>query len=70
MAVSDGDKAECKEIAREIVQEVLVQHIQACPHGLLLTKFKWLVLGMTVGPLLGGGIGGYAIAKLLVTGGP
>jgi hypothetical protein len=28
MALTDGDKAECKEIARIIVKEVIVEHIK------------------------------------------
>ena len=53
MALSDGDKAEIKEMAREIVKEVLSEHIQACPHGqslnLLRAKFMGICVGVGVG---------------------
>lgn len=49
MALNDGDKAECKEIAREIVKEVLTEHVTSCPHGLAMKKSKLLVIGVFVG---------------------
>lgn len=49
MALTDGDKAECKEIAREIVQEVLVIHVHTCPHGRTMLKMIWVSIGIAVG---------------------
>jgi len=49
MALSDGDKAECKEIAREIIKEVLREHIQSCPHGKTLLASKMLLIGACMG---------------------
>lgn len=62
MALTEGDKAECKEIAREIVKEVLEQHIASCPHGLALIKSKTFVIGLFVGS---GVISGGSVAALL-----
>lgn len=55
MALTPGDKAECKEIAREIVKEVLMEHIQACPHGRSLLIAKWTLVGACFASALGGG---------------
>lgn len=53
MALTDGDRAEIKEMAREIVKEVLTEHVQACPHGqsfaLLRARFVGICLGVGVG---------------------
>ena len=61
MTLSDGDKAICMEIAREITKEVLVEHISSCPHGKSFIKSKLLIVGCVVGVSLGGGIGGAGI---------
>ncbi|HEG43242.1 MAG TPA: hypothetical protein ENH94_04245 [Phycisphaerales bacterium] len=69
MALNDGDKAECKEIAREIVKEVLVEHVKLCPHGQFLRIAKARIIGILIGVIVGtGGISGltiYGLAKLL-----
>ena len=49
MALSEGDKAEYKEIAREIVQEVLKIHVQICPHGRTMFRMFWASVGIAVG---------------------
>jgi len=61
MVLEDGDKAECKEIAREIVREVLIAHIECCPHGLLIVKSKALLLGACIGSGISGGGVVYAL---------
>ena len=53
--LNDGDKAECKEIAREIVKEVLIEHTVACPHGIRIGKLWMLLLGASIGGATGGG---------------
>lgn len=53
--LDDGDKAECKEIAREIVQEVLTIHVQVCPHGRTMFKMLWISIGIAVGSGIAGG---------------
>jgi hypothetical protein len=55
MALNDGDKAECKDIARLIVKEVLSEHILCCPHGQLILKAKWLLVGICAGSGFAGG---------------
>ena len=69
MALTDGDKALCMEIARVIVKESLKEHINSCPHGKMLVKNKMFLIGCTVGISLTGGIGGaglmMAFAKML-----
>ncbi len=62
MTLSEGDKAECKEIAREIIKEVLDIHIQSCPHGIAFGKM-WMLL---VGACIGSGIGGGGLVAILL----
>jgi len=64
MALNDGDKAECKEIAREIVKEVLIEHIKGCPHGKSLLASKMFMAGICVGSGFAGGSIALSIAKL------
>lgn len=66
MALNDGDKAECKEIAREIVKEVLMQHTEACPYGKDILKGKAMMIGIGVGIAIvgtGTGIGFWAVLE-------
>jgi len=49
MSLDDGDKAECKEIARIIVEEVLKIHTQVCPHGRTMFRMFWISVGIAVG---------------------
>ena len=65
MALTEGDKAECKEIARQIIQEVLTVHIQICPHGKTILTSKWLLIGVLVGSGASGGTLALAIMKLI-----
>jgi len=62
MTLDDGDKAECKEIARVIIKEVLLEHINSCPHGIKLGKL-WMLL---VGACIGSGIGGGTIVGIVL----
>ena len=62
MALSEGEKAVCREIAREIITTVLVQHISCCPWGQNIARFKWLAVGVMVGS---GAVGGGAAVILL-----
>lgn len=63
--MTDGDRAECKEIARQIIKEVLTEHIQMCPYGLFLAKGKAFFIGICIGSgALGSGVS-LAIAKAL-----
>jgi len=62
MTLDNGDKAECKEIARVIIKEVLLEHINSCPHGIKLGKL-WMLL---VGACIGSGIGGGTIVGIVL----
>jgi len=66
MALTDGDKAECKEIAREIIKEVLIEHIASCPHGRTILASKMFLTGMCVGSGFAGGGLALGLAKLLM----
>ncbi len=61
------DKIECKEIAREIVQEVLKIHVQTCPYGRSLLKFTCIAAGITIGSGIAGG--GFVLTIIKVFGG-
>ena len=65
MALNDGDKAECKEIAREIVKEVLSEHIASCPHGKVILASKMLLVGACVGSGLASGGIMYALLRFV-----
>lgn len=59
--MNDGDQAICRDIAREIVKEVLVTynetHIATCPHGRSLLKLAFISIGIAIGSgLASGGI--------------
>lgn len=55
MALNDGDKAECRELAREIIAEVMVLHIVSCPHGMAMLKTKVFLVGICIGSGLASG---------------
>ncbi len=65
MALTDGDKAECKEIARTIIKEVLTEHIKSCPHGKTLLASKMFLTGICVGSGFAGGGLALGVAKIL-----
>lgn len=67
MALSPGDSAECKEIARAIVREVLEIHVQTCPHGRSLLKFTCIAAGIAIGSGIAGG--GFVLAIIKALGG-
>ena len=61
-----GDKAECKEIAREIVTEVLQVHINTCPHHTAYLISKARVFGMILGVVVASGVSsGTAVAVIM-----
>ena len=63
--LSQGDIASCKEIAREIIQEVLTVHIASCPHGKALLASKMFLIGMSVGSGAAGGGIALALARVI-----
>lgn len=66
MALTDGEKAyiheSAREVAGEIIRDVLQAHIDGCPHGKMLGKAKWIVIGVCVGSAAAGG--GDLVARL------
>ena len=49
MALTDGDKALCVELARAIIKEVLSEHIKVCPHGQTLNMMRAKFFGVCIG---------------------
>lgn len=66
MALTEGDKAICGEIAQEIIEKVLKQHIDSCPHGKVLLKNRMFLIGCIIGASVGGGAGGAGIVMAFV----
>ena len=66
MSLTAQDKIECKEIAREIVQEVLRDHVNTCPHhtAFLLTKAR--IVGVIFGVIIASGITSSAMAAIIM----
>ena len=65
MPLTEGDKAICRDIAREIVQEVLAIHVSTCPHGRTMFKMIWMSIGIAVGSGIAGGSVAVAVIKAL-----
>ena len=63
--MTSGDKAECREIAREIVEAVLIQHIGSCPHHAAYKESKARVFGIIVGVILASGATSSAAAAII-----
>ena len=66
MALDDGDKAMCAEIARRIINDVIQFHIESCPHGKTLLKNKMLLIGACLGSSIGGGSAVFALVKIFM----
>lgn len=70
MTLSEGDKSQMMEIARGIIKEVMVEHIQSCPHGIALRVSKKMIAAVIIGACFGSGIAGggivLAVAKLFI----
>lgn len=57
MSLTEGDRAECREIAREIITEVIKGHVTTCPHGLWIARSKAILIGVCIGGgFTGGGL--------------
>ncbi|KKM21095.1 hypothetical protein LCGC14_1638850 [marine sediment metagenome] len=67
MALTDLEKAyiheSAREVAREIITDVIIAHTNACPHGKMLVKAKWVIVGLCLGSAAAGG--GGLVAGLL-----
>ena len=56
--LSDEEKAYWREIASEVADVVVKQHVESCPYGKTLTAWQYLLKGIGIGAALaGGGIG-------------
>lgn len=68
--LTDDEKEWIKMVAREVgfqvVKEATAEHIASCPHGKNLGKFRAWLIGVAVGCSLGGGAGGFALAKIML----
>jgi len=70
MALTEQDRAYIREVAvnaatevsKQIIEDMLKWHIEACPHGKSILASKWGFLGAC----LGSGIGGGGIAAMLM----
>jgi len=71
MALSEQDqewiRLTARELAFQAIKETLAAHIASCPHGLAIVKAKWLIVGISIGPMLVGGGAGFALAKLFAS---
>ena len=63
MALTEQDRAYIREVAvnsatvvsKQIIEDVLKWHIEACPHGKSILASKWGLLGVCIGSGIGGG---------------
>jgi len=63
MALSDQDRAYIREVAvnaagevsKQVIEDVLKWHTEACPHGKSILASKWGLLGLCIGSGIGGG---------------
>ncbi len=62
--MTNGDKAECKEMAREIVKEVLIEHIASCPYGVRMKVVTSRIIGIGIGIGMASGGTMFGLAKL------
>ena len=63
--MTEDEKNTCREIAREIVKETLVEYTKACPHGLALMKAKFWIIGIIIGTgVVNGGVATLIISLL------
>ncbi len=70
MALNEGDKAICAEIAGEVFDKILPRlftaHTDACQHGKALLKIKAKFIGLCIGIGVGSGIGSTSIFMVLM----
>lgn len=62
--MTDNERRECREIAGEIIKEVLQQHVAACPHGRNLAVLQAKIVGVAVGCSMAGAGTLFGLAKL------
>ena len=72
MALSDQDRAYIREVAinsaaevsKQIIEDMLKWHTEACPHGKSILASKWGLLGLCIGSGVSGAGIFAAILKL------
>lgn len=61
MPLTEEEKAYIHESARvvagEIIKEIILAHIHACPHGERVNRAKWVLIGLFLGSSAAGGGG-------------
>jgi len=63
MALTEQDRAYIREVAinaagevsKQVIEDMLKWHTEACPHGKSILASKWGLLGLCVGSGVGGG---------------
>ena len=70
MALTEQDREwiqmTARELCREVIEVVMVEHIKTCPHGKSILIGKWLAIGMLVGSGVAGGASGCIFVKLIL----
>jgi len=66
MALTDQDKIECKQLAGEIIKEVLVEHIQTCPHHQAYLVTRARIVGIITGAILASGVTSGTLAAVIM----
>lgn len=64
--MNNAEKAECREIAREIVKEVLMVHITTCPHHQAFLVSKARLLGIMIGVIVASGVSSATAVTILM----
>jgi len=63
MVLSEQDRSYIREVAinsatevsKQIIEDLLKWHVEACPHGKSILASKWGLLGVCIGSGVGGG---------------
>ena len=66
MAMTQQDKIECKEIAREIIKEVILEHVSTCPHHQAFLVSKARLVGLITGVIAASGISSGAVTTVIL----
>ena len=61
MALTSEEKSyiheSSREVAKEIITEVMMAHVASCPHGMAVSKAKFTLIGLCLGASAAGGGG-------------
>ncbi len=64
--LTEGQLAECREVARVIVKEVLIEHIETCTHHLAYLLSRARIYGIAVGVVLASGISSGTVVAIIM----